>query len=232
GGPARGAKRDRTASATYHDLHASAPFRPSLPSSSERDALFHVPALQILRRFPTTTQAATTCALFIVGDWTAQHGVERRRLAEHDVERTLRLAFYGGFFAVRWKRGPIVALWYPFLQRIVRVKSPFRALVYRVALDQLAYAPVAIAFFFSYNAILEGRGIEGVKERLERGYASTLLNNWKLWPFVQIVNFRFVPVLYQSLVVNATALGWNTYMSYTNSRLGKKKAAKQEATEQ
>ncbi|KAJ1540771.1 Protein required for ethanol metabolism, partial [Cladochytrium tenue] len=181
----------------------------------------------ILRRFPTTTQSVTTCALFVVGDWAAQHGVERRRLAEHDSQRTVRLAFFGGLIA-----GPMVALWYPFLSRVVRVKSPIKGLVYRVALDQLAYAPVAIALFFSYNAILEGRGIEGVKERLERGYVSTLLNNWKLWPFVQIVNFRFVPVLYQSLVVNATALGWNTYMSYTNSRLGKKEAAEQDLTKQ
>ncbi|KAG9980650.1 hypothetical protein KCU78_g21604, partial [Aureobasidium melanogenum] len=41
--------------------------------------------------------------------------------------------------------------------------------------------------------------------------------NWMLWPFVQAVNFKFVPLQHRVLVVNVVSLGWNCYLSYLNS---------------
>jgi hypothetical protein len=49
---------------------------------------------------------------------------------------------------------------------------------------------------------------------------SALLNNWKIWPFIQLLNFKvrmchsepnvqFVPLNYRLLLVNTIALGWN-----------------------
>ncbi len=37
----------------------------------------------------------------------------------------------------------------------------------------------------------------------------TLIANWAIWPMVQLVNFRFVPLNYRLLFVNTLAIGWN-----------------------
>ncbi|KAI9346078.1 hypothetical protein DFJ73DRAFT_838237 [Zopfochytrium polystomum] len=175
---------------------------------------------RLLNRFPTLTQAGTCGLLFIAGDVMAQQLVERRGLRRHDAVRTAQLAAYGGLVA-----GPAIGLWYPFLQRAVTLKSPFQALLARVAADQLIFAPTFIACFFSFNALVAGEGVAGIKNRLSQGYVPALLNNWIVWPPVQLANFHLVPVLYRSLVVNTTATGWNTYLSYMNASIKSKTAA-------
>lgn len=61
-------------------------------------------------------------------------------------------------------------------------------------------------------------------------FASAYARNWMVWPWVQVVNFKFVPLQHRVLVVNAVALGWNCYLSYLNSGGGGgDKAAEQEA---
>ena len=46
-----------------------------------------------------------------------------------------------------------------------------------------------------------------VKEKLKSSYASTLLTNWMVWPAVQLVNFKLVPLNHRLLVVNLISLG-------------------------
>ncbi|KAJ3220077.1 hypothetical protein HDU67_006833 [Dinochytrium kinnereticum] len=67
----------------------------------------------------------------------------------------------------------------------------------------------------------QGKNVEQVKDKLEKGYLTALYNNWKLWPAVQFANFALVPVLYRSLVVNTVATGWNTYLSVVNAEIEK-----------
>ena len=64
-------------------------------------------------------------------------------------------------------------------------------------------------------ATLEGKS---PKERLEQAYVPALTKNWMLWPAVQTINFKFVPLEHRVLVVNFVSLGWNCYLSYINSR--------------
>ncbi|KAA8576400.1 hypothetical protein EYC84_006530 [Monilinia fructicola] len=39
-----------------------------------------------------------------------------------------------------------------------------------------------------------------------------------IWPAVQAVNFKLVPLEHRVLVVNIVSLGWNCYLSYLNGR--------------
>lgn len=45
------------------------------------------------------------------------------------------------------------------------------------------------------------------KERLSGAYIEALKKNWMLWPAVQAVNFKFVPLEHRVLVVNVVSLG-------------------------
>lgn len=62
--------------------------------------------------------------------------------------------------------------WYQMLNRL-QFKSPTRALVYRVWLDQAVLTPAAVAFFFGSMSTLEGNGFEEAKNRIS-AVSSTL----------------------------------------------------------
>ena len=48
------------------------------------------------------------------------------------------------------------------------------------------------------------------KEKLNSTYFEALKKNWMLWPAVQAINFKFVPLEHRVLVVNIVSLGKRT----------------------
>ncbi|KAB5567010.1 hypothetical protein GE09DRAFT_754357 [Coniochaeta sp. 2T2.1] len=158
---------------------------------------------------PLLTQSITTSILFAVGDITAQQLVEKRGFEKHDLARTGRMALYGGAVF-----GPAATTWFRLLQRHVNLSTPNRTILARVALDQGVFAPTFICIFLSSMATLEGGS---PREKLEKSYVPALTTNYMIWPFVQLVNFRFVPLHHRVLFVNLISIGWNCYLSYLNS---------------
>ena len=120
--------------------------------------------------------------------------------------------------------GPMVVQWYRLLERSIRFPGrPNIEIVGRVAADQLIFTPVNMLCFFSGLTLLEvdwplliwytyGMLIfydqgGSVEEKLKSSYTSTLLTNWMVWPAVQLVNFKLVPLNHRLLVVNLISLG-------------------------
>lgn len=66
-------------------------------------------------------------------------------------------------------------------------------------------------------AVAEKGAKERISDKLNSTYWMALTRNWMLWPWVQLVNFSFVPLNHRVLVVNVVSLGWNCYLSYLNS---------------
>lgn len=159
---------------------------------------------------PLLTQAVTTSVLFGIGDVVAQQLVEKKGIEKHELARTGRMALYGGVIF-----GPAAATWFKFLQNRVNLRSANATILARVACDQGIFAPVFIGVFLSSMAVLEGGS---PKEKLEKNYSTALSTNYLLWPFVQLVNFKLVPLHHRLLFVNVISIGWNSYLSYLNSR--------------
>lgn len=103
--------------------------------------------------------------------------------------RTGRMTFFGAAMA-----GPVMVTWYRVLDKYVNLSTPNRTLLARVGLDQGAFAPVNIAFFFAAQGLLEGKSFSEVGTKLSDTWATTLIANWKVWPAVQLANFKFVPL--------------------------------------
>ena len=176
-----------------------------------------------LTKRPILTQCLSTSFLFAAGDVIAQQAVERERDADgspmHNPYRTLRMAIYGGGVF-----GPLVVNWYKFLQRAVRIPtSPNLEIVSRVALDQAFFTPVNLTLFFSSMATMEGvMGDDGkqlgtrerVGKKLRDNWLQGLRANWTVWPGVQLVNFKFVPLEHRLLVVNLVSLGGFRFLSF------------------
>ncbi|KAK3080288.1 Protein required for ethanol metabolism, partial [Coniosporium uncinatum] len=164
-----------------------------------------------LRTNPLLTQSITTSILFATGDSMAQHLVEKRTLKQHDNGRTARMALYGGAVF-----GPAATKWFGFLTRAVNIKGrPNATIAARVLVDQSVFASCNLFVFLSSMAMLEGTSPQ---KKLETSYFTALQKNWMVWPAVQAINFKFVPLEHRVLVVNVVSLGWNCYLSYLNSQ--------------
>ncbi|KAF8247647.1 hypothetical protein K440DRAFT_297100 [Wilcoxina mikolae CBS 423.85] len=166
--------------------------------------------LQLVRR-PVLTGAVTSGVLFGLGDIIAQQGIDRKGIKNHDFAATARMTFYGGCIF-----GPAAVGWYKVLERFVVIKrSQNVQMLARVACDQLIFAPVGIAVFFSTMSVLEGGD---PKQKLRESWWTALRANWNIWPAVQVVNFRFVPLDMRVLFANVISIGWNSYLSWLNTQ--------------
>jgi len=166
-----------------------------------------------LAKRPLLTQSLTTMVLFATGDVMAQQVVEKRGLEKHDLTRTGRMALYGGAIF-----GPAATTWYSFLQRrIIINKNPSgtRTILTRVVLDQAVFTPINLLCFLTSMAVMEGTSPQ---KKLESTYGTAITKNLMVWPWVQLVNFKLVPLEHRVLVVNIVALGWNCYLSYLNGQ--------------
>ncbi|KAL2038239.1 hypothetical protein N7G274_008888 [Stereocaulon virgatum] len=168
-----------------------------------------------LAQRPLLTQSITTAMLFATGDVMAQQAVEKVGSDRHDFARTGRMALYGGCIF-----GPAATTWFAFLARRINIPNrPNLTIAARVLTDQSVFATTNMFCFLSSMAIMEG---SDPKEKLKSTYVEALKKNWMVWPPVQAINFKFVPLEHRVLVVNVVSLGWNCYLSYVNSQAGTK----------
>jgi len=160
----------------------------------------------------------------------AQQLVEKKGFQNHQFARTGRMALYGGGILLKLAIhlsymlvtnsyvaavfGPVATNWFKFLQNKIVLKNKNLEIVARVAADQTLFAPTNLFVFLSSMAIMEG---SSPSDKLEKTYTTALQKNWMVWPFVQLINFRFVPLEHRVLLVNVVSLGWNCYLSYINS---------------
>lgn len=90
------------------------------------------------------------------------------------------------------------------------------------AVDQLVFAPSSLVVFFTTMGFIESRSWEGVREKFRDAYTPALIANYKVWPIVQFINFKFMPLPYRLPFVSSLGILWNAYLSWINN------AAKQE----
>ncbi|XP_034183703.1 mitochondrial inner membrane protein MPV17 [Osmia lignaria lignaria] len=169
---------------------------------------------KLVTKYPLITQAAQAGTLMALGDQIAQNLVEQKKLKDLDFVRTAQFGGIGFFIA-----GPVTRTWYGLLDKYIGSKGGVVALK-KVCCDQLIFAPIFIGVLLTIIGILQQNDLESLKMKLRDQYPDILKNNYKLWPTVQLINFYFIPLQYQVLIVQSVALLWNSYISYRTS-LGK-----------
>lgn len=110
-----------------------------------------------------------------------------------DFERLTRFMAYGFCMA------PLQFRWFKFLEKTFPLTktSAFGPAMKRVAFDQLIFAPFGIGLFFTVMTVAEGGGRRAIYQKLRDMYVPTLKANFMVWPAVQIINFRLMPVQFQ-----------------------------------
>jgi protein Mpv17 len=84
-------------------------------------------------------------------------------------------------------------------------------------MDQLIFAPCGLAAFFSFMTIAEGGGKKHLVKKFQDIYLPTLRANWILWPVVQLINFRLMPLQFQIPFVSTIGIAWTAYLSLSNA---------------
>lgn len=83
----------------------------------------------------------------------------------------------------------------------------------KVIYDQLLYTPCAIAVFFLAMKMMEGKGMRNAIDFVRANLLTTMFSAWKMWPFVNIVNFAFVPAHLRVVFVSIVSVFWVAYLS-------------------
>ncbi|RLN93225.1 hypothetical protein BBJ28_00009152 [Nothophytophthora sp. Chile5] len=161
----------------------------------------------LLETHPLSTKIVTGGVIAGVGDVSCQLFIEADDNGEFDVKRAAIFTFLGGVLI-----SPVLHVWYGFVGKLVPGVSS-RAIVKRLALDQLVFAPTFLCVFFSSLLTLEGH-LDQLPEKLRADWWPATKANWAVWVPAQIVNFRFVPGSLQVLFANVVGLAWNAYLSY------------------
>ena len=126
--------------------------------------------------------------------------------------RTINFMSYG--FVVY---GPMLHYTYRHLIPLFAKDNSLRALGKKLFFTQTAFSMFSIASFFVYMSWIEKKGLEGTKNELNDKLMPTMVTNWKVWPLLQLINFKFVPLQLQVLYVNFMAIWWNAYLSFVKN---------------
>lgn len=126
---------------------------------------------------------------------------------------------------------PCYVLWYSSLDRLSHflftsrvhhatasarshILRSWKILSFKLFADMFLFDPLYLALFFTATSLIEGRSMRVAREKLRDDFLKTYLIDVAVWLPIQAVNFRFIPVIYQPLLVQAVNVGWNAYLSF------------------
>ncbi|KAJ8751697.1 hypothetical protein K2173_025863 [Erythroxylum novogranatense] len=178
-----------------------------------------------LSAHPVKTQMISSGLIWGLGDIAAQsvtHYTIRKDLIIQDEEQNPK---------INWRRvattslfglgfvGPVGHFWYEGLDRYIKSRVLLRPnslqfVASKVAIDCLVFGPFDLLIFFTYMGFSSGKSIRQIKEDVKRDFLPAFLLEGGMWPVVQVVNFRFVPVRYQLLYVNFFCLLDSCFLSW------------------
>lgn len=112
------------------------------------------------------------------------------------------------------------------IQRFVLAGDPparlrtWKIIGFKLGMDTFVFDPLYLSLFFTVTSAMEGHGPGYIQKKLREELGTTWLIDVAVWSPIQTFNFRYVPVLYQALVVQSCNIGWNAYLSFVQHRNG------------
>ncbi|KAI8601291.1 putative integral membrane protein, Mpv17/PMP22 family [Dissophora ornata] len=148
---------------------------------------------------------------------------------------SLDFARMGRFMFYNFSVAPLIHTWYSFLEKNfpINITSPSSSVnssvkslpapssrliqtmtpaLKRMVADQTLFAPAGLALLFTGLTVLEGGGVQEIKDKLNNNYLTTLKANYAVWPIVQLVNFSLMPLQLRLPFVSVVGIAWNAYL--------------------
>ncbi|KAF8534770.1 hypothetical protein BDD12DRAFT_895209 [Trichophaea hybrida] len=137
------------------------------------------------------------------------HRKDLRAATPFDVERLVRYMAWGFLMA------PLQLAWFSFLEKHFPT-GELGAAIWKVLFDQIIFSPIGLALFFVFMTVTEGGGSKAVRKKFDGIYVSALKSNYVIWPAVQILNFRVIPLQFQLPFASTVGICWTIYLSLKN----------------
>lgn len=169
----------------------------------------------LLQSAPLATKAVSAGILALISDVVAQALSD----APTNLLSYARFALYGLLCA-----GPQGHFWFQGLENMIRVQGA-GGIAMKLLLDQLFFLPVTTAAFFVIMKVAEGRSMNDAMQFMRGSLKETIFSAWKVWPFVNAVNFAVVPTQMRVVFVSAVSVFWVAYLSVVSSGGGGAKKA-------
>ncbi|KAI5477973.1 protein Mpv17 [Pseudohyphozyma bogoriensis] len=77
----------------------------------------------------------------------------------------------------------------------------------------LSRAPVSLFIFLFSMSILEGLDGEETIAKIKFNYFPILFVNWQVWPILQLINFRYIPLKYRVPFGSLCGIAWTCFLS-------------------
>lgn len=170
------------------------------------------------KRHPLKTQMVTSAFLWCGGDLAAQK-IEKKTKEEPEQIDWRRSAVQAMYASVVW--APLAHRWYEVLDkmalRLAKIPKSPRFVATKVALEILALHPLSLLAFFGCVGSMNGETSTQIASQIRRDFAPTLFLQIALWTPIDVINFRFVPVRHQLLVVNCACFAESICLSYVKA---------------
>jgi len=166
---------------------------------------------RLVIKYPWRSQITQTAVLLAAGDVISQMVVERRNLHTFEWTRV------GRFFVLGCMLAPVYRVWYVALDKMVKATGT-TAVLKKVFLDQIVYAPPFLAMFVVATGMLQMQSKQEIESKLKSEMPDIMRTNYQVWPATQFLNFYLVPLHHRILVINIVGLFWNTYMAFMTNK--------------
>jgi len=164
----------------------------------------------MLRRYPVVPSMLTYSVLYPGANVVQQIYFRNRKTGEKykiDWQEVSRFLIYGGLV-----HAPLVYNWLRLASRLFP-KDNMKHLLAKVAMDQTCFAPVGLSSFYIGLSVLEGKNKDEVYQEWIEKFPNTWATSAFIWPFLQTVNFRFVPARWRTVYVGCFSFFWTTCLA-------------------
>ena len=159
---------------------------------------------------PLLVQSTTSGVVASVGDLGMQT-YEGKRLGTFDYARTARMGFFRLLIF-----GPGYSLWIRQLDKVVKMPTFRTTVAAKVCCDQFIWAPPALAVFYVWTSVTEGKSFVEGFDRAKNNLWPTLMLNWPVWCTVQLVTFSVIPLQFRVGFVSFVQVFWSAVLSGLN----------------
>ena len=122
--------------------------------------------------------------------------------------------------------GLTLPIWYRQLDKQFGVsRTCTRTVFSKVVADQVIYAPFSIMIFFLYSSyasesswVSRQHYEDKITSKMKNDFFSTWLADCAFWPFVNLVTFRVMPLVFRPIFAGFAQVFWQSYMTHVGFR--------------
>ena len=166
---------------------------------------------------PIATKAATSAVVFGAGDVAAQW-IEKRKKVD-GLRLGMTTAIGGLYFA------PAAHYWYGWVTALLPSSAlPF--VLAKTGLGQIFFGPLVTCVFFASACFQADRSLRQLPRKIRKDLLAVQVAGLGYWPFVDLISYSLIPVIYIPVFINLASFIWTIYLSIQSRTTGDQQQAR------